>query len=280
MRRARWVIASTILVFAVLPAFTVAAVARDGDVLRIATTTSTDNSGLLEYILPAFKRSTGIEARVIPVGTGKALELARRGDVDAVLVHAPDAEKRFVEAGYGVNRRGVMANDFVIVGPPSDPAKVENADNLKDALNRMINSGAAFVSRGDDSGTHRKELELWEMAGDKPSGGNYMETGQGMEATLRVADEKRAYTVTDTGTFLAAKNRLGLEVLFRGDKALENPYSAMAVNPGLHPHVNYMGAMAFIAWLTSPQGQAKIASYRVRGRVLFRPTAIPRAGED
>lgn len=263
------------IIFAIVSVLSVRAFADEDKVLRLATTTSTDNSGLLEYILPAFKKRTGIKTHVIPVGTGKALELARRGDVDAVLVHAPDAEKQFVEAGHGVNRRRVMVNDFVIVGPPQDPADLRKADNLKDALNRLIKSKATFISRGDDSGTHKKERKLWDMVGNKPSGENYLETGQGMEATLRIAGEKQAYTLTDTGTFLSAKNKLDLEVVRRGDETLENPYSAIAVNPARHPHANYMGAMAFIAWLTSPEGQAKIASYKMQGTVLFRPTAIP-----
>ncbi len=276
MRRTVIYAIACFIAFVTLMALSVQAnAADDDDVLRLATTTSTDNSGLLEYILPEFKERTGIEVHVIPVGTGKALKLGERGDVDAVLVHAPDAEKQFVEAGYGVNRRAVMVNDLVIVGPASDPAGIKKADNLKGALKRLIKSGATFISRGDDSGTHKKERKLWEIAGDRPSGDNYLETGQGMEATLRIAGDKGAYTLTDTGTYLSAKNKLDLEVVYRGDPMLENPYSAIAVNPARHGHVNYMGAMAFTAWLTSPEGQAKIGAYKVRNTVLFRPAAIP-----
>ncbi|MGW8320588.1 MAG: substrate-binding domain-containing protein [Thermodesulfobacteriota bacterium] len=246
--------------------------------LRMATTTSTDNSGLLDAILPHFTKATGIQVDVIPVGTGKALKLAERGDVDVVLVHAPGAEQAFVDAGWGVNRRSVMVNDFLIVGPPEDPAEVKKAPSLAKAFERIKASGARFVSRGDDSGTHKKELSLWPLAGGPPSGDSYLDAGQGMEATLRIAHEKKAYTLTDRGTYLSFRETLDLVPVFQGDAALENPYSIIAVNPARHKHARYMEAMTLIGWFTSPQGQALIGDFRKEGEVLFHPTAIPEAG--
>jgi len=244
--------------------------------LKLATTTSTDNSGLLEYILPRFKKRTGLRVDVIPVGTGKALKLAERGDVDVVLVHAPQAELAFVKAGGGVNRRAVMVNDFLIAGPPADPAGLKKVNSLGRALKRIKSSKAVFLSRGDDSGTHKKELKLWAMAGGPPTGNYYLETGQGMEATLRIAHEKRAYTLTDRGTYLAVGRKLDLVPLFEGDALLKNPYSIIAVNPARHRHVRYIEAMTLIAWLTSREGQAAIGSFRMEGEILFHPTAIPK----
>ena len=245
--------------------------------IRMATSSSTDNSGLLDTLLPRFKEKTGVHVDVIPVGTGKALKLAERGDVDVVMVHAPTAELAFVQAGWGVNRRSVMVNDFLIVGPPSDPAELKKASTLGDALRRIKGSRAVFISRGDDSGTHKKELALWLQAGGPPTGDHCLEAGQGMEATLRIADEKRAYTLTDRGTYLAVKKKMDLIPVFEGDPLLENPYSIIAVNPARHLHVHYMGTMALIAWITSPEGQAMIGSFRKQGEILFHPTAVPDA---
>ncbi len=255
------------------------AVAGQAPRLRMATTTSTDNSGLLDYLLPAFEKATGLHVDVIAVGTGKALKLAERGDVDVVLVHAPKAESAFVQAGWGVNRRSVMVNDFLIVGPPEDPASLKDAASLAEALQRIKASGARFISRGDDSGTHKKELTLWPLAGGPPSGDGYLEAGQGMEATLRIADEKKAYTLTDRGTFLAMGTGMDLVPLCQGDPRLRNPYSIIAVNPARHPYVRYMEAMTLIAWITSPEGQARIGSFRVGGEVLFHPLAVPATGK-
>jgi tungstate transport system substrate-binding protein len=243
--------------------------------IRLATTTSTDNSGLLEYLLPHFEKQNSIKVDVIAVGTGKALKLAERGDVDIILVHAPVAELAFVDAGWGVNRRAVMVNDFLIVGPPADPADLKNAASLSDALRRLKRKQEIFVSRGDDSGTHKKELELWPLAAGRPKDAHYLETGQGMEATLRIAHEKLAYTLTDRGTYLAVGKQLDLVPVFAGDARLENPYSIIVVNPARHSHVKYLAAMRLLAWLTSSEGQALIGAFRKEDEILFHPTAVP-----
>jgi len=250
----------------------------EGPKIRLATTTSTDNSGLLEYLLPRFEQETGIHVDVIPVGTGKALKLAERGDVDVVMVHAPESERAFVTAGWGVNRRSVMKNDFLIVGPPNDPADVKKGKSFAEALKRIKGPGGQFISRGDLSGTHKKELSLWPFVSGPPPRSQYLETGQGMEATLRIAHEKGGYTLTDRGTWLAVGQPLILVPVFEGDLLLENPYSIIAVNPARHPLARYRDAMSLIAWLTSPEGQARIGSFRKQGEVLFHPTAVPEAG--
>ncbi len=242
--------------------------------LRLATTTSTDNSGLLDVLLPPFERETGCRVDVIAVGTGKALRLGRNGDVDVVMVHAPRAEEKFVADGYGVDRTRIMHNDFVIVGPARDPAGVRGAGSAADALKRIAEARAAFVSRGDDSGTHKKEQALWKAAGLVPRGSWYREAGQGMGSVLRMADELRAYTLTDRGTYLAMEDKLELALLYAGDPALMNPYHVIAVNPGRHPHVNYDLARRFIAYLTGRRAQQIIAGYRIRGEPLFVPDAI------
>ncbi len=245
-------------------------------VLRLATTTSTQNSGLLDDLLPRFEKSHGVKVHVIAVGTGKALKLGENGDVDLVMVHAPAAEMDFMDSDFGVNRRPFMKNDFILVGPSSDPAGLKGSANLAEALAKIKKSETAqFISRGDDSGTHKKELELWEKAGGKPSGGNYLEIGQGMGAALRMADEKDAYTLSDRGTYLAMKDQMDLAILFEGDAGLDNPYAVIAVNPARYPDSNYMDAMLLIAWLTSPEGQKAIGDFRVGGELLFHPTAIP-----
>ncbi len=243
--------------------------------LRLATTTSTDNSGLLDVLLPPFERATGCKVDVIAVGTGKALRLGRNGDVDVVMVHAPRAEKAFVAEGYGVDRTRIMHNDFVIVGPAQDPAGVRGAGSAADALKRIADARAVFISRGDDSGTHKKEKALWKAAGLAPRGTWYREAGQGMGAVLRMADELRAYTLADRGTYLAMKDKLDLVILYAGDPALMNPYHVIAVNPERHPHVNYALARRFIAYLTGREAQGIIAGYRVGGEQLFVPDAIP-----
>ena len=268
-RLALWLVAGCVLAGAVA--------APAAERLRMSTTTSTDNSGLLDYILPKFEKRFNIKVDVIPVGTGKALKLAERGDVDVILVHAPDAEKAFVNAGFGVNRRGVMVNDFLIVGPPNDPAGLKKTKSIGDALKKLKSSKAVFISRGDDSGTNKKELKLWKHVGGQPKGSSYLEAGQGMEATLRIAHEKGAYTLTDRGTYLAVGKKLDLVPAFEGGAELENPYSVIAVNPAVHKHAKYMDAMTFIAWLTSPQGQAAIGSFEKEGQILFHPTAVPEA---
>lgn len=247
-----------------------------GNRLRMSSTTSTDNSGLFEILLPPFEEQSGIQVSVIAVGTGKALTLGENGDVDVVFVHARAAEDKFVAEGSGVNRRDVMHNDFIVVGPPSDSAQVKAATSAADAMRRIATAKALFISRGDDSGTHKKELSVWAAAGVKPGGGAwYSEAGQGMGAVLQIADEKQAYTLTDRGTHIAYGDKIDLVVLSEGDPMLSNPYGIIAVNPAKHPHVNYRGAMAFIGFVTSPEGQKIIGEFRVNGKQLFYPDAIP-----
>ncbi len=242
----------------------------------LQSTTSTDNSGLFEHILPLFTAKTGIEVRVVAVGTGQALENARRGDGDAVLVHSPADEIRFYEEGWGILYCRVMYNDFVIVGPRADPADIRGLRDAVAALRRIARARAPFVSRGDRSGTHRRELALWREAGLDPAGTRapwYLESGAGMGATLNIAAGRGAYTLTDRGTWLSFGNRADLEVLVEGDPRLFNPYGVMVVNPERHPHVRFAEAKAFRDWLVSPEGQRAIASFRLRGERLFHPAA-------
>jgi len=244
-------------------------------VIRLATTTSTENSGLLERLLPLFEQWWGAPVHVIAVGTGRALNLGRNGDVDAVLVHDPAAEEAFVAEGYGINRRLVMYNDFLLLGPKDDPAKIGQASGPPDALKRIAQAESAFVSRSDDSGTHKREMTLWKAADLEPTGDWYLEAGQGMSATLLMADERGAYCLSDRGTYLAMRGKLRLEPLFEDPEALENPYSLIAVNPAIHRDANYLGAMALVAWVTSPEGQKIIGDFRVDDAVLFHPLAVP-----
>lgn len=243
--------------------------------LKLATTTSTENSGLLDRLHPAFEKKRGVPVHTISVGTGKALRLGRNGDVDVVLVHARKAEELFVARGYGVRRRPVMYNDFVIVGPASDPAGVSGVSDAVEALRRIRNSGSLWFSRGDDSGTHRKEMQLWEKAGGGAFGAWYRALGQGMGRTLMAADEKGAYAITDRGTYiaLAAKGRISLEIQGPRGNRLHNPYSAIAVNPERHPHVKFGLAVKYIDFLTSAEGQRIIRDFRLMGRPLFYPAA-------
>ncbi|HUX03261.1 MAG TPA: substrate-binding domain-containing protein, partial [Phycisphaerae bacterium] len=251
-----------------------------GRPIRLATTTSTDNTGLLDRLLPPFERWWGARVHVIAVGTGRALQLGRNGDADVLLVHAPEAEEAFMAEGAGVNRRSVMFNDFLVVGPSADPAAVARADGPADALARIARAETPFVSRGDDSGTHKMELSLWKKASLEPAGGWYLEAGQGMGATLLVAEEKRAYCLTDRGTFLAMRANLALVPLYENPEALANHYSIIAVNPAVHPDTNYFGAMALVAWVTSPEGQQIIGDFRVDGEALFHPLAVPPAPQS
>jgi len=240
--------------------------------LRLATTTSTYNSGLLEFLLPPFEKRTGIEVQVIAVGTGQALALGKRGDADLLLVHARDRELRFVADGYGVDRRDIMWNDFVILGPPADPAKIRGLRDAAEAFRRIAAAGALFVSRGDDSGTHIRERAIWKQAGGVPRKEPfYLEAGQGMGKCLILADEKRAYLLSDRGTFLAFRKRLGLEILVKGDPILRNPYGAILVNPDRYPEVHTGPARKLLDYLTSPEGQRRIGAFRVGGQVLFHP---------
>ncbi|MGH7821391.1 MAG: substrate-binding domain-containing protein [Candidatus Binatia bacterium] len=242
--------------------------------LRLSTTTSTEASGLLGEILPPFEERFGVKVHVIAVGSGKALKLAENGDVDVVLSHAPALEAAFVAAGFGVNRREVMYNDFVIVGPPEDPAKIAG-EAVAPAFRRIGAAGAAFISRGDESGTHQKEKEVWKAASVAPEGSWYVSAGQGMAEILLMTDERRAYTLADRATFVTFRKRGDLALLVEGDPALLNPYSVIAVNPARHPHVRYREAMQLIDWLTSPEGQERVGGFRHEGQALFRPSAVP-----
>ena len=241
--------------------------------LRLATTTSTANTGLMDYLLPQFREETGIEVHLIAVGTGKALRLGREGDVDIVLVHARAAEEQFVNDGFGVDRKDVMYNDFIIVGPKSDPAGAVGSTTVAQVLERIYASRQPFISRGDDSGTHKRELSLWQYIGRQPEGSWYREVGQGMGKTLQIANETDAYTITDRGTWLAYQARLDIRLIFEDDPPLFNPYGIIAVNPQLHPHANYTGASRLIDWITSPRVQKLIAGFKVKGQQLFIPNA-------
>jgi len=251
-------------------ALSLAAAAAELDI-KMATTTSTDNSGLLQYLLPKYEASCGCKVRYTAVGTGNAIKLGENGDVDMIMVHARSAEDKFVAEGYGVNRRDLMYNDFVIVGPHADPARIRGMKDLDGALKKIKSDGATFISRGDDSGTHKKELALWKEAGIDPKGPKYLSIGQGMGQTLTVAGEKQAYTLTDRATFATYKDKTGLEIMVEGAKNLLNPYGVIAVNPKKYPGINYKGAMHFIEWLTSPEGQQAIAAYKPKGAQLFFP---------
>lgn len=245
--------------------------------IRLATTTSTENSGLLDVLLPAFRQKTGVEVQVLPMGTGKALRTARDGNCDVVLVHAPDAEQEFVREGWGVDRRPVMYNDFVLLGPGRDPAGVKGMQSAAAALARIHAAQSPFVSRGDQSGTHRKEITLWQAAGAAPRRGSwYRSVGKGMGQTLIMANEMQAYTLADRGTFLRFRKKVDLVILVAGDQALRNPYAVMAVNPARWPHVKYALARKLIEFLTSPAGQTLIGGYKADGEVLFHPW--PRQG--
>ena len=241
----------------------------------VASTTSTELSGLFKHLLPAFTKQTGIEVRVVALGTGQALDTARRGDADVVLVHDPEAERRFVAEGFATRRHDVMYNDFVVVGPGADPARVAGLKDANEALRRIAAAQAPFVSRGDRSGTHAAELRLWKDAGvelEKVRGAWYRETGSGMGPALYTASGMNAYLLTDRGTWLSFRNRGELKVLVEGDRRLFNPYGVMLVNPARHAHVKAEAGQRFIDWLVSPAGQNTIADYRIDGEQLFFPS--------
>ncbi|TFG63263.1 MAG: tungsten ABC transporter substrate-binding protein [Spirochaetales bacterium] len=242
--------------------------------LKLATTTSTENSGLLKFLLPAFEAETGYKVDVISVGTGAGLELGKKGDVDAVLVHARTEEDKFVAEGSGVNRKDVMHNDFVFLGPAKDPAGVKKTKTAAEALAAIAKTGSSFVSRGDNSGTHIKEKELWALAGIKPQGKWYKEAGQGMGAVITMTNDMQGYTLTDRGTYIAMKKKVDLVVVSEGDTLLFNAYGIIAVNPDKYSHLNYEGAMALVNWIVSPEGQKMIAYYKVNGEQLFFPDAL------
>ncbi|MEW5785727.1 MAG: substrate-binding domain-containing protein [Bacillota bacterium] len=243
-----------------------------GGSILLATTTSTYDSGLLDYIIPVFTENTGIEVRVLSRGTGQALELGQRGDADVLLVHDRAAELQLVADGFFTDRYDVMYNDFVIVGPPEDPAGVKGEESVVKALDRIAAGEQPFISRGDDSGTNRMELRLWGEAAIDPAGtGWYFAVGQGMGDTLRVAGEKMGYTITDRATFVSLQKNLDLEIVLEGDPALFNQYGVMAVSREKHPHVRYERALKFIEFLMSDQGQALISSFQIDGETLFWP---------
>lgn len=243
----------------------------------LATTTSTQDSGLLDVLVPDFAAKTGYQVKVIAVGTGAALAMGARGDADVLLVHAPEAEMELVRSGDAVDRRLVMHNDFVLVGPEDDPAGVRGAATAAEALRRIAQAQALFLSRGDDSGTHKKERSLWQEAGVEPRGAWYQESGQGMGATLKIASEKGAYTLTDRATYLNMQDGLDLAILLEGDQTLYNVYHVMVVNPEKHPDVNHEGAKAFADYLTSPEAQGLIGAY---GKDRFgQPLFFPDAGK-
>jgi len=248
-------------------------VTADEGQLLLQSTTSTVNSGLLDAILPRFTEQTGVEVRVVSSGTGQALRNARNGDADLVLVHAKRDEEKFVAEGYGLERFDLMYNDFVMVGPPDDPAGLQQAQSAAQAMSKIAAAGANFVSRGDESGTHRKEMHLWELTNRDLSRISqqpwYLESGTGMGATLNIAINKRAYTLTDRGTWIRFGNKSDFEILFEGGEELLNPYGLILVNPKKHPHVNVVDGQALIDWLIGEEGQQWIDSYRVDGKQLF-----------
>lgn len=241
--------------------------------LRLSTTTSTENSGLLTVLHPVFEKKYDVKVDVIAVGTGKALKLGSNGDVDVVFVHAPAAELKYVEQGDFIDRKAVMHNDFVIVGAEQDAAKLATAQSANHALKLIADSQSDFVSRGDDSGTHKKEKRLWKKAGIEPKGKWYIQAGQGMGAVLKIADEKQAYALTDRGTQIAFSDKMSLKVVYQGDKALFNPYHVMAVNPEKHAHVNYDLTKRYIDFVTSTEGQKIINNFSKAGQQLFYPDA-------
>jgi len=244
----------------------------------VASTTSTENSGLYSFVLPRFSEQTGIEVRVVAVGTGQALHIAQNGDADVLLVHHRPSEEQFISQGHGVTRYDLMYNDYILIGPRDDPASVLFAANVIGAVQRIATNKSLFVSRGDDSGTHKKELELWNQSGidtAKVGNGWYQETGRGMGGTLNMASALDAYTLTDRATWLKFGNKGRLDILFQSDPPLFNPYGIILVNPQKHPHVKTRDGQTFIDWMLSETGQTLIASYRILGQQAFFPIAKP-----
>jgi tungstate transport system substrate-binding protein len=269
-RRSLLVLAATLAVVAAVPVR-----AQDKSIV-VASTTSTQDSGLFGHILPLFKANTGIDVKVVAQGTGQALDTGRRGDADVVFVHAKPLEEKFVSDGSGVKRYPVMYNDFILVGPKSDPAGIKGMTDIAEALKAIKAKGGPFISRGDRSGTHVAELELWKSAGidfGKDKGPWYKEIGQGMGAALNTASAANAYVLTDRGTWLSFKNRGDLDILLAGDKRLFNQYGVILVNPEKHPHVKKDLGQTFLDWLVSPEGQKAIADYKINGQQLFFPNA-------
>ncbi|MCO4836902.1 MAG: substrate-binding domain-containing protein [Oceanospirillaceae bacterium] len=245
------------------------------DSIRFATTTSTYNSGLLDYLVGHYEKVSDTQVLVISVGTGKALKMGENGDVDLVMTHAPIAEAHFVDEKFGIEPLSVMYNDFVLVGPKEDLASVSQAQTVIEGLALIMGSNQRFISRGDDSGTHKKELQLWQHLGQLPTFSGYLESGRGMGHSLHMASEMGAYTLTDRGTWLALKGKLQLHLALDSDPKLINPYQVILVNPQRHAHVNVDSARDFAQWIVSPAGQALISAFRINGEVLFIPSATP-----
>ncbi len=259
-------------------ALSLGAIAQDR-FITLASTTSTEQSGLFGHVLPIFQKKTGVQVRVVALGTGQALDLARRGDADVVFVHARAAEEKFIAEGHGVKRMPVMYNDFVLIGPRGDPARIAGGKDILAALKKIKSTKAAFVSRGDKSGTHTAELALWKEAGidiDRTKGPWYRDTGQGMGPALNTASSLNAYVLADRSTWLAFKNRGDLAILVEGDKRLFNQYGVMLINPVKHAHVKKDLGQQFVDWIVSPEGQQAIAGYKINGEQLF----FPNAGAD
>jgi tungstate transport system substrate-binding protein len=265
------IIHSLVVCLVLYPGFVHADVER----LKMATTTSTDNSGLLAVLNPPFEKKYNVKLDVISVGTGKAIRLGKNGDVDLIFVHAPIAEQKFVDEGSGIEREPVMHNDFVIVGPDNDPVGLKSAKNINEAMSLLLEAKHIFVSRGDDSGTHKKEKNLWGQVDGEPSGNWYLAVGQGMGVVLRIADDKEAYTLTDRGTYLAYKDKMKLRVLYENDEALFNPYHVIMVNPEKHPHAKIDLARKYSEFIRGEEGQELIRNFKVNGELLFHPDVIP-----
>lgn len=247
--------------------------AADKNVVRLATTTSTAASGLLDAILPKFEANCGCKVHTIAVGTGKALKLGEDGNVDVVLVHARPSEDAFVAAGHGIDRRDVMYNDFILIGPNNDPANIRSEKDVLAAMKKIADTQWRFVSRGDDSGTDQMEKGYWKALGIKPEGKWYSSAGQGMGEVLMISGEMRAYTLTDRGTYISFRDKIGLPILMQGDARMFNPYGIIAVNPKKYPDTNYKGATELINWITSAEGQKLVGDFKVGGEQLFRPDA-------
>ncbi|MDP3699712.1 MAG: extracellular solute-binding protein [Hylemonella sp.] len=263
---------STILKATLGAALAVAALAASAQTIVMSSTTSTEQSGLFTYLLPEFKKASGIDIKVVALGTGQALDMARRGDADVVFVHDQVAEEKFVADGFGLKRQAVMYNDFVLIGPKADPVATKGKD-IVEALKKLAAANGAFISRGDKSGTHAAELRFWKMAGLDAKGSGYKECGCGMGPALNIAASSGAYVLADRATWLNFKNRADLAILVEGDKRLFNQYGVMVVNPAKHPQVKLADAQKFVDWIVSPAGQNVIAGYKIGGEQLFFPNA-------